>query len=149
MRTETTYISDDGTEFESEEECRQYEENFYTDMSCVVFLDDEFRVIGAAPYDPSKKLFDIEDYAFYAYIKDAERAKALFGKLPWLISISIPECSYRDGDTLAIDDHGDWSNLKTEEYALMSRRIKAESAVLEAETGTHAALIVEVQDEHS
>jgi len=103
MTTEIKYYADDGTEFDNEEDCRFYEDEFSEAMRSVVFLD--------AGYNILTRLEDIESKTEYIFIKDATEAKNLFARLYNMISLWMPECPYNDGACLALDYDGDWFNL--------------------------------------
>lgn len=107
MRIETTYIADDGTEFDTEEECREYEGEFKQLMSSVQFFDDNFIM--------RYTLEDIERDAVYAYIRDSKKAERLFDRLPSMISFEPPfSVSYKSGDILWYTDNGEWLNVNSE-----------------------------------
>ena len=107
MRIETTYIADDDTEFSTEEECLEYEDEFKQLMSSVQFFDDNFITRNT--------LEDIEYDAIYVYIRDSKKAKKLFDRLYTLISFEPPSyVSYKSGDILWYTDNGEWVNVNAE-----------------------------------
>ena len=106
MRIETTYIADDGTEFSTEEECREYENEFKRLMDSAQFFDENFITC--------RELGDIE-YAVYVYIRDSKKAEMLFDQLYIMLSFEPPRSiSYKSGDILWYTDKGEWVNLNSE-----------------------------------
>ena len=71
MEIKTTYISDDGTEFDTEEECLQYEA-VYKDTSSVMLFD------GGLNEMDSSDLKESYETASYIYIVNAQSARLLF-----------------------------------------------------------------------
>ena len=104
MRIETTYYADDGEEFYTEEACLAYEESCRKQMSSVLFFNKEFK--------PLLTTDEIENGAWYAYIKDVDMARSLFNWLNDLVGLEIPGCEFAAGDVLGTDDeHYKWVNL--------------------------------------
>lgn len=107
MTIETTYIADDGTEFDTEEECLEYEDEFKRLMDSAQFFDDNFVT--------RHTLEDIEYDAVYVYIRDSKKAEKLFDRLYTLISFEPPSfVSYKSGDVLWYSDNGEWVNVNSE-----------------------------------
>ena len=107
MRIETTYIADDGNEFDTEEECREYEDEFKQLMSSVQFFDEYF----IKCHTPE----DIESDAVYVYIRDSKKAEKLFDRLFNMISFEVPFfVSYKSGDILWYTENGEWVNVNAE-----------------------------------
>lgn len=107
MRIETTYIADDDTEFSTEEECLEYENEFKRLMDSAQFFDENSITC--------RKLGEIEDGATAIYIKDAKNAARLFDRLYTLISFEPPSfVSYKSGDILWYTDNGEWVNVNAE-----------------------------------
>ena len=96
VRKQITYISDDGEEFATEEECYAYEHRFDDAMNAAIFLDGEFNVI---PFDLAK----VYDNFIYIVIRDEEKAKDLFWAIhEWENFFELPK-GYHDGDLIAWD----------------------------------------------
>jgi hypothetical protein len=109
MRIETTYYADDGTEFETEEECRKYESDIDSLLLSVQFFDGQRRLIKHPTME------EIESDAMYMRIIDNEQASRLFSYLHKSISFADVEleCSFETGDVLAFDNELEykWFNL--------------------------------------
>lgn len=84
MTTKTIYISNDGEEFETEEECLAYERN--RDASGAVLMFAANRL----PITDTDSITAFED-ASYLYILDEERAKAFFRAIKDDYSYAIPK----------------------------------------------------------
>ena len=84
MRTRTIYISNDGEEFETEEECLEYERNRDASDAVLMFAANRFPIVD------SDSVAAFED-ASYLYILDAERAKAFFKAIKDDYSYAIPK----------------------------------------------------------
>ncbi len=80
MRIEITYFADDGEEFGTEEECREYEESLKTDLNSVIFFTEDHKLMKYP------KLKDIEQEAYYLKVLDPEKAEKLFDWLHYQIS---------------------------------------------------------------
>ena len=107
MTLEITYIADDGTEFDTEEECRAYENEFNDLLASVEFFDENFILI--------RKVEDVESDVTFMYIRDAKKAKKLFPRLCDYISFESPDyVAYETGDTLWFNDVGCWVNVDAE-----------------------------------
>ena len=109
MRIETTYYADDGTEFETEEECRKYESDIDSLLRSVQFFDGQRSLIKHPTIE------EIESDAMYMRIIDNEQASRLFSYLHKSISFADveSECSFETGDVLAFDNDLEykWFNL--------------------------------------
>lgn len=106
MRIETHYFADDDTEFDTEAECREYEELFRAQIESVVFFDENLTVL--------ESLEDVESYAAFMYIKDGEKANALFPRLEEYISFCKPDWEVHTGDAIAWDENGDLIDLQNQ-----------------------------------
>ena len=107
MRTEIHYFADDETEFDTEEECRAYEEEFKDLLSSVQFFDENFIQI--------RTVEDIEMNVVFMYIKDFLKAYDLFNRLCSWISFEVPyNVPYYNGDILWMNDTGEWINVGRE-----------------------------------
>ena len=96
MKKVVTWVAEDETEFDTEEECWAYEHRYDGVMDAAVFLDDEFNVI-------EQDFEQIYKYFQYIAVKDAEKAKELFQALKdyeWCFV--IPE-GYAEGTILSWD----------------------------------------------
>lgn len=122
MRVEVTYFADDDTEFDTEAECREYEDLFRAQLDAVVFFDQSYRQLDS--FD------EIESYAGYMYIKDGDKANALFPRLEQYISFCKPDWEVSTGDILHWDDDGDLVDLRnqlmelTQEIEMIEREAK-------------------------
>lgn len=74
MKKVVTWVAEDETEFDTEEECYAYEHRYDGVMDAAVFLDDEFNVI-------EQDFEQIYDRFVYIVIKDKEKAPGLFDAL--------------------------------------------------------------------
>ena len=103
MRKEVHYFADDGTEFDTEEECLEYERTFKDQITAVRFFDDD--------YDELSDLEHIEGYGVYMYIVDRDKAELLFNRLVEYISFDKPDFDVSNGDVLQWTDAG-WESIK-------------------------------------
>ena len=111
MRIETTYYADDDTEFETEEECREYEEHLAQDLKSVTFLDQDLKRMD------SPSLEDIESYAFYLYIRDGEKVEDAIAWLTEQCSFDTDGLDYPlvAGDIYRFNgDNGKWVDMRQE-----------------------------------
>lgn len=105
MKKVVTWIAEDETEFETEQECWEYEHRFDGIKDSAIFLDDEFNVIE---WDLEKVYdrWDLEkvyDRFIYIYIRDAEKSRRLFNVLhEWEQCFVKPE-DVHNGDILKRD----------------------------------------------
>lgn len=105
MRKEITYYAFDDTEFDTEEECLEYERNVNVNYSSVIFLNSKFDVIELNEIHEMDVLEDAVCEVQYIKIIDAEKAKHLFD---WIVSFvgmntdGLEEIT--DGMWLAYDD---------------------------------------------
>lgn len=123
MYIETHYFSDDGTEFDTEEECREYEAIFKEQMDAVVFMTSSLR--------PCEDMEEVESYVEFVYIKDGDKANALFDRLGDYISFDKPLTHVHTGDILELGEDG-WFNLRTKALAInkLADEIEQEVAAL-------------------
>lgn len=108
MRIETKYFADDDTEFETEEECREYEQFRKDCMESIAIFGDDMG------YIESPTLEQVESYAFYIYIKDVQKAVALFSWLREQISFDAEGITYPlvTGTLYAFDaETGKWYDM--------------------------------------
>lgn len=106
MEIRTTYISDDGTEFDTEEECLEYEA-VYKDTSSVVLLDDEKH-----PLDMSD-LAGAFDSCIYIHIVKEQEARLLLDYVESYCSCGLPRDAIEEGHTYVYDD---WSGYAENNY---------------------------------
>ena len=97
MRVEMHYFSDDDIEFDTEEECLNYENTKAQLFNTVAFFDENRNLMQNPSYE------DIEGYAIYMVIKDAEKAEVLFRNLEKLIDFDPPSWHVECGDVLMWD----------------------------------------------
>ena len=97
MEIRTTYISDDGTEFDTEEECLEYEA-VYKDTSSVILLDEK------------KKLIDMSDLAdafercHYIHIVKEPEARLFLDYVESFCGCGLPRDAIKEGHTYAYDE---------------------------------------------
>ena len=103
VRKEVHYFADDGTEFDTEEECLEYERTFKDQITAVRFFDDD--------YDELSDLEHIEGYGVYMYIVDRDKAELLFNRLGEYISFDQPDFGVSNGDVLMWQDDG-WVSIR-------------------------------------
>lgn len=115
MRIETKYFADDDTEFETEEECRAYEQFHKDCMESIAIFDDEMN------YMDSPTLEQIESYAFYIYIRDGYKASRLFSWLKEQISFDDEGIDYPivSGELYAFNaENGKWYEMDAQLVSL-------------------------------
>ena len=115
------YVADDGEEFETKEECEQYERRFEKAWS-IDFFDGNFNNLNKEQ-DMASKL----EKTFYMFIKNAEAAKEFFNIAGWEIGCSVPTEDLVEDKTIIAYDESDycWYNLtkKLEELSKIKREI--------------------------
>lgn len=108
MRIETKYFAFDEEEFDTEEECKAYEDNLMGNFKAVAFFDEDLKPITSANAEY------INGYAMFMKILDAEKAEELFH---WLYSYCGFDAdglsrNMKTGDIYAWDnDDGVWYKL--------------------------------------
>ena len=70
------YVADDGTEFETEKECMEYEKNFYNIKNSFLMYDEKFELID------TETTYTL-DHARYLYVLDNAQDVALYLKEEW------------------------------------------------------------------
>lgn len=127
MRIEVTYYADDGVEFDTEEECRAYEEEQNACFDSVMFFNEKFE------WKKEPDASFIESDAVYFKVLNADKAERLFRWLYEWCGACFPENPLEDGHVYAYDDedyHADnyWVDV-TERFEKMRDIIqKAEGA---------------------
>ena len=96
MEIRKIYISDDGEEFDSEEECLEHEQTV-SSMNSVMLFDSRKRMIS----DPAP--FVAFEKAVYVYIRDAEKAEAFLQWIRQECGYSVPE-QLEDGELYFYDE---------------------------------------------
>lgn len=109
MQIKKTYISDDGEEFETEEECLEHEKTINS-MDSVLMIDSRELVI--AEKDPSTAY----EKAIYLYIFDTKRARAFLDWIHGETGYSIPE-KVKAGELYYYDEPNN-------EYKELNKKIK-------------------------
>ena len=109
MNIEIHYFADDGTEFDTEQECLAYEAVFKEQLDAVVWMTDSIR--------PCEDMEEVESLGTIMYIKDGEKANALFEHLGDYISFDKLEAPVHTGDILEWGDDG-WFNLRSRVLSL-------------------------------
>lgn len=97
MEIRTTYISDDGTEFDTEEECLEYEA-VYKDTSSVILLDCNARILDL---DDSLDAFN---HFEYIHIVKEQGARLLLDYVENWNGNCLPECDIVEGHTYVYDE---------------------------------------------
>lgn len=124
MTIEYTYIADDGTEFDNEEECRAYEDALKVQFDSVVIFDENKNIL-------SHDWEEIEGNDFYIVIVAAEPARELFDKLGDYISFKKPKFEVHAGDVLAWDLYSEeWYNVhdRIEEFTRLIGELHTKTA---------------------
>lgn len=123
MRELHLYIADDGTEFEDEQECLDYEttQSAKNLKGKVVLLDAQFKPI------PLDNLGDW-DRTFFIFVKDISALHELRAVWDWdLTGMCIPDCLM--GDTAGLfaydEDYDTWYHLGTHLQKIQSIADKA------------------------
>lgn len=104
MRTEITYIADDGSRFQSEDKCLEYEKLQGLIKHRVKWFTSSLEIID------ENNLSRIESDGLYCCVI-GPGANKYFEWLNKEIGIGEPECLYNDGDVLKFDMNGNWSNI--------------------------------------
>lgn len=106
MRIEYTYIADDGTEFDNEEECREYENRQKMNFESVVLFDDTFHRLT----EPTSGTFEA---VWYMKILDGKKATDLIDWVNDQCGIcmdGLPD-KLKEGEIYAWDNgYGTWYN---------------------------------------
>ncbi|MBQ6397391.1 MAG: hypothetical protein IJI06_04485 [Oscillospiraceae bacterium] len=124
MEIRYTYIADDGTEFDNEEECRAYEDALKVSFSSVVIFDENKNIL-------SHDWEEIEGNDFYIVIVDKPEAEKLFDKLSDYISFEKPKFEIHAGDVLAWDLYSEeWFNVheRIEDYMRLIHELQTKAA---------------------
>lgn len=108
MRSETTWYAFDDTEFDSKEECEEYERTTLDLLNSVMFFDDKMKLLKNPSFG------DIESYAFRMIVLDAEKAKELFEYLPQYISFEPPNYIENGSKFEFNEDDQSWVDLQYE-----------------------------------
>ena len=117
MHSVTTWYAFDETEFDSKEECEEYERTTLDLINSVMFFDYEMNYLK----DPT--VADIEELAFYMIITDVKKAEALFDYLPRYISFEAPN-RIENGSMFEYDkDDCSWIDLQYE-YVVIGARLE-------------------------
>lgn len=120
MRIETKYFADDGEEFATEQECREYELKMEDIFSGAVFLDRKFDVV-------ENDYNAINDYAQYAVIVNSDKAQKLFEAI-YESGCEFPGLPvYSDGDIWEWDSN----NYEWDEISVQIRALKAKIAAIQ------------------
>ena len=120
MRIECTYYADDGTEFDTEEECLAYENTIKQIGSAARFFNDKLT-------REMTTVEEISQYGIFAYILDEKKAEAVFQRIYDLTGSDIPGCRYKAGDVL------EWS-VEDDRWENLSHRIKKIRETIDAVT---------------
>lgn len=106
MIIKKTYISDDGEEFETEEECLEYEKSLNS-IDGVVLFDSKLEVIhGENPVDAYNE-------AFYIYISNVERAERFFDWIREYDHSPVPKDIKHGRIYFYYEPTGEYRNLDT------------------------------------
>ena len=111
MRKEITYYAFDDTEFDTEEECLEYEQNLRLDLSSVLLLNKKFEVIKLKNLSDLNALDEDFSETFYIKILNVEIAERFFNWIILTVGMNMdgfPD-ELADGMFLAYDDdNGAW-----------------------------------------
>lgn len=119
MTTKTTYIANDGEEFETEEECLAYEKAMDPSEGVVMF-DSEYEILhGGVPAA-------MYEAAMYLYIINEKKATAFFNWIGVNTGYNTPS-DYHTGDLLYYSDYhdynkDDYSNLDKDISELIKKK---------------------------
>ena len=101
MRKITYYVADDGTEFDTEEECTSYE-SIANSLPGIVGFDHNARFL-----DPAKtSADDIATSSFYFFITDAKKAGESFEYMSDYYGVEVPAV-FESGDFMKYDEKAD------------------------------------------
>lgn len=109
MQIKYTYISDDGEEFETEEECLEHEKTIDSASSVLMIDSRELVITDKEPSTAYEK-------AIYLYIFDTKRARAFLDWIHGETGYSIPE-NAKAGELYYYDESDN-------EYKELSEKIK-------------------------
>lgn len=125
MRIETTYYADDGTEFDTEEECLAYEQEWQDSIGSALFFDENMK-----PLLKDEELDDV----WYLFIVDEPKSRVLFQHIVDQRGLDVPteECQFSAGEVLMYDEDGGWGdswinlNRVVADYAQKIARVTSE-----------------------
>lgn len=121
MTEKIMYVANDGEEFETKEECEQYEHRFDKAKS-IVFFDGEFKNL----WEDENMEHKFEN-TYYMFISNAEEAKEFFHTFGYEIGMSVPDDELIISNTIVAYDEEDygWYNLtdKIEKFSRAERKI--------------------------
>ena len=107
MEVVKTYIAFDGTEFDEEEDCVDYEKSMSDASEACWFFNGKRELIK----NPTGE--EMTSYAMFIIVKNAEKAKELFRWLCEMYGMETPRTIY-DGAVLHWDDDDVWVDLQRE-----------------------------------
>ena len=114
------YIANDGEEFETKEECEQYEHRFDKSKS-IIFFDDEFKILL------DEDMYSRFEDTFYMFISNAEDAKEFLNFFGNEMGCHVPDDELIVENTIVAYDDEDyyWFNLtqKIKKLQTIERRI--------------------------
>ena len=123
MTIKNVYVADDGEEFETEEECLEYEKVLDPDGAVVLF-DSDMRIITKENCGSEKDPVSRYEETVYICIIDAKKAKEWFNWIYDKSGYDIP-IDYSTGDTLYYNsDDCEYVNLEKEIAKLEALRNK-------------------------
>ena len=115
MTTRITYIACDGEEFETEQECLEYEKSMDS-TDCLMMFDNDLNVLRDE--DQGRNA----EYSNYIYILDAEKAMKFFKWASINYGYTFPD-NVETGRLYSYDDRSDsWEDMNEKVDMLVKRR---------------------------
>lgn len=115
------YVADDGTEFETEKECREYEQEINTLLGYFTLYDGQYRKISTTTDEFANSYFSNVEYL--SILSHADAVKEYF-RTQYGIDTGI------NGDGIYwLNDDGVWINLKTEIQRCQDKINRMESVI--------------------
>lgn len=127
MRVEMTYYADDGKEFDSREECLEYERQIKADFGSMMFFD------GNLVWNKTADIPFIESEMMCFKVLDEVAANRLFRWLYTACGVCMPDSPVKQGHIYRYDERDGWADNYwldvTERYEDLAKIIqKVESA---------------------
>lgn len=129
------YVADDGEEFETEEECLEYEEAT-TGFAGIVGFDSDMVL-----QDPAERgADDAFSRSLYFFVSNAEDAKKTFSVLEDYVGAVAPHGEIHDGDVFRYEENDDdWVEMVSE-YMNQTKRFASCMASIRLAVDNHAPL---------
>lgn len=126
MEIKVTYIAIDGEEFDTEEECREYERRCDPGDSLIMLNRNYVVVQGSDPIDAF-------EHSEIFYIRDAKKAREFFSFVNERTGYVVPKDIEKDRIYIYNDSIDGYDDLRAELKRLDDIRKKVTSAVVERE----------------